>query len=209
MEFIMENYVWFAAGGIFLLMTLVGYIADKSNFVNKQKTKDKQKEKDLKLEKERIIKEKLEEQKEEELKTLEETIEIESNETGVQVETENIVNLEENLNLVPEETATVQNDIKLAEGTINLDTNINPEITEELVAANYEKEASTEVINLDLFDKKQEEVEEVSEISNTEIFANLEATNDTLNTESLNEIPSTLSLDETNQEITEDDVWKF
>ena len=40
MDFIIENYIWFLFGGIILLMTLIGYIADKSNYIEKQKQRD-------------------------------------------------------------------------------------------------------------------------------------------------------------------------
>lgn len=40
MEFIYENYIWFLGGGIIFLMTLIGYIADKSNYIEKQKERD-------------------------------------------------------------------------------------------------------------------------------------------------------------------------
>lgn len=46
MEFILDNYMWILGGCIVLLMTLIGYIADKSNYIEKQKERDnKSKEK--------------------------------------------------------------------------------------------------------------------------------------------------------------------
>ncbi len=43
MEIITEYYIWFIIGGIILFMTLIGYIADKSNYIEKQKNKNKEK----------------------------------------------------------------------------------------------------------------------------------------------------------------------
>lgn len=43
MDFIVDNYIWFIVGGVILIMTLIGYIADKTEFVENQKAKDKEK----------------------------------------------------------------------------------------------------------------------------------------------------------------------
>ncbi len=49
MEFIIEHYIWFAIGGIILIMTLIGYIADKTQFIEKEKEKEKKKNQDLEM----------------------------------------------------------------------------------------------------------------------------------------------------------------
>ena len=41
MDFIVENYVWFIIGGITILMAVVGYIADITDF-GRKKLKDKE-----------------------------------------------------------------------------------------------------------------------------------------------------------------------
>lgn len=46
LNFIVENYIWFIAGGIILLMTIIGYFAEKTKFgkvPNESKTKKKEK----------------------------------------------------------------------------------------------------------------------------------------------------------------------
>lgn len=43
MEFIVDNYIWFIVGGIILFMTLIGFIADKTNYIENQKNQDKKK----------------------------------------------------------------------------------------------------------------------------------------------------------------------
>lgn len=48
MEFITEYSIWFIVGGIILFMTLIGYIADKYNYVENQKNKNKEKRDHLK-----------------------------------------------------------------------------------------------------------------------------------------------------------------
>ncbi len=35
MDFIMENYVWFIVGGVIILMAIIGFIADKTDFGRK------------------------------------------------------------------------------------------------------------------------------------------------------------------------------
>ena len=47
MEFITENYIWFIIAGIIILMTIIGYIADKTDF-GKKKPEKKKKEKEPK-----------------------------------------------------------------------------------------------------------------------------------------------------------------
>lgn len=36
MEFVMDNYIWFIVGGIVILMAVIGYFADKSDFGRKK-----------------------------------------------------------------------------------------------------------------------------------------------------------------------------
>ena len=46
MDFIVDNYVWFIVGGVIILMAVIGYIADKTDFgrnVNKEKPKKEKK----------------------------------------------------------------------------------------------------------------------------------------------------------------------
>lgn len=40
MEFIQDNYVWFIIGGVVILMTVIGYFAEKTNFSFKKKDKN-------------------------------------------------------------------------------------------------------------------------------------------------------------------------
>lgn len=58
MDFIVQNYVWFIVGGIIILMAVIGYIADKTDFGRKGKEENKvekpKKEKKVKEKKEKI-----------------------------------------------------------------------------------------------------------------------------------------------------------
>lgn len=46
MKFINENYVWFIVGGVILLMALIGYVAERTDFGRKEATKKEKKIKD-------------------------------------------------------------------------------------------------------------------------------------------------------------------
>ena len=45
MDFIVENYVWFIVGGVIILMAVIGYIADKTDFGRKGKDNQTNEEK--------------------------------------------------------------------------------------------------------------------------------------------------------------------
>lgn len=51
MEFIIENSTWIIIFAVILLMTLIGYIADKSNFIETRKEKEKNKKEQVEKEK--------------------------------------------------------------------------------------------------------------------------------------------------------------
>lgn len=48
MQFITDNYIWFFVAGIIILMTVIGYIAEKTDFGHKEVKKTESKEKKLK-----------------------------------------------------------------------------------------------------------------------------------------------------------------
>ena len=60
MDFIMDNYVWFIVVGIIILMAVIGYIADKTDFGRKGKDEDTKEKKVEKPKKEKKVKEKKE-----------------------------------------------------------------------------------------------------------------------------------------------------
>ena len=76
MEFIIENYVWFIVGGIVILMAVVGYIADVTDFgrnrVERQPKEKVEKIKPEKVKKEKIKKEKVKKEKHKKNKNSEE-----------------------------------------------------------------------------------------------------------------------------------------
>ena len=58
MDFIVDNYVWFIVVGIIILMAVIGYIADKTDFGRKGKDEDTKEKKVEKPKKEKKVKEK-------------------------------------------------------------------------------------------------------------------------------------------------------
>lgn len=58
MQFITDNYIWFIVGGIVILMTIIGYIADKTDFGRKNAERKEKlpKEKKEKVKKEKPVK---------------------------------------------------------------------------------------------------------------------------------------------------------
>lgn len=62
MDFIVENYMWFIIGGIVILMAVVGYIADITDF-GRNRVEKEPKEKTEKPKKEKVKKEKIKKEK--------------------------------------------------------------------------------------------------------------------------------------------------
>lgn len=57
MDFIVNNYVWFIVVGVIILMAVIGYIADKTDFGRKGKEEDTKEKKVEKPKKEKKVKE--------------------------------------------------------------------------------------------------------------------------------------------------------
>lgn len=53
MQFIMDNYIWFAVGGIVIIMAIIGYFADKTDFGRKTYEKEPKAKKEKKQKKEK------------------------------------------------------------------------------------------------------------------------------------------------------------
>ena len=48
MDFVIENYIWFLIIGVVLVMALIGYIAEKTDFVKEKEPKEKKQKKSKK-----------------------------------------------------------------------------------------------------------------------------------------------------------------
>ena len=94
MDFISNNFVWFIVAGIIILMAIIGYIADKTDFGRKVNENAKEEKKDKKQKKEKKIKQKNEKDKTEVKENTELTKESETNKEKVKevdkpIQTEN------------------------------------------------------------------------------------------------------------------------
>lgn len=92
MDFITENYIWFIVGAIIILMAVIGYYADKTDFGRKEKEEKKPKSKPVKEEiKEEIKVEEVKKEKpkkEKKKKEKKKKEKVESNELVETVETQ-------------------------------------------------------------------------------------------------------------------------
>lgn len=215
MEFIMENYIWFIIGGVVVLMTIIGYIADKTNFTKKEDNKQKIKQ---------SKKNKIEEVKEEvvEVEPTQETREI---------------NPIEDFSMDDVEPAFVTDEPEVVEEKLTLNENLAEQVSEEEAIDLVQNEEMYDMNTdeklfeqpIDEFNEKSETVEETIEQPTEEANEELDATeedlyvgldgtpnaykedDETKQDENLEiELPSISSLDsELKEETDEDDVWKF
>lgn len=188
MEFIAENYIWFIIGGIVILMAVVGYIADVTDFG--RKTLDKQpKEKKEKVKVEKTKPEKVKKEKNKKEKIVEELPIIPNNIE----QPENVIeNIEQ-----PIQNDLEQQDFSLEQNNIQQDnlfsnelfTNVNTEqpVAEEVDQSLFEPLPSVDQV---FRDAEQPVAENIT----------TEPVNIELPTEEVNQ----------NSEIeSDDDIWKF
>lgn len=138
MDFIVENYVWFIVIGIIILMAVIGYIADKTDFGRKGKEEDTKEKKVEKPKKEKKVKEK------------KEKIKVEAkgiNELTQEVAENNKVDVQESadLNVVePVQNVQVNNE--------NIDQSLFAPLTDnvnEVIPQNNEAVENTELKNVE------------------------------------------------------------
>ena len=138
MDFIVDNYVWFIVVGIIILMAVIGYIADKTDFGRKGKDEDTKEKKVEKPKKEKKVKEK------------KEKIKVEAkgiNELTQEVAENNKVDVQESadLNVVePVQNVQVNNE--------NIDQSLFAPLTDnvnEVIPQNNEAVENTELKNVE------------------------------------------------------------
>lgn len=138
MDFIVDNYVWFIVVGIIILMAVVGYIADKTDFGRKGKDEDTKEKKVEKPKKEKKIKEKKEKIKVEAKGINELTQEVAEN-NKVDVQESNDLNVVE-----PVQNVQVNNE--------NIDQSLFAPLTDnvnEVIPQNNEAVENTELKNVE------------------------------------------------------------
>jgi len=182
MEFIVENYVWFIIGGITILMAVVGYIADITDF-GRKRLKDK------------VTKQSTNEQ--DALQTPVVADVIDSNE----VVEEPIETVEDNMPI--DNQIDFNNEVQLAETT-----DLNENVLEQADISTLPSFESETVENTDIDQSLFEPLPSIdqvfSEPTQTEIVENnLESGND------ISAIVADDNLEAPNTQTTEDDVWNF
>lgn len=138
MDFIVDNYVWFIVIGIIILMAVVGYIADKTDFGRKGKDEDTKEKKVEKPKKEKKVKEKKEKIKVEAKGINELTQEVAEN-NKVDVQQSNDLNVVE-----PVQNVQVNNE--------NIDQSLFAPLTDnvnEVIPQNNEVVENTELKNVE------------------------------------------------------------
>ena len=138
MDFIVDNYVWFIVVGIIILMAVVGYIADKTDFGRKGKDEDTKEKKVEKPKKEKKVKEKKEKIKVEAKGINELTQEVAEN-NKVDVQESNDLNVVE-----PVQNVQVNNE--------NIDQSLFAPLTDnvnEVIPQNNEVVENTELKNVE------------------------------------------------------------
>lgn len=138
MDFIVDNYVWFIVVGIIILMAVIGYIADKTDFGRKGKDEDTKEKKVEKPKKEKKVKEKKEKIKVEAKGINELTQEVAEN-NKVDVQQSNDLNVVE-----PVQNVQVNNE--------NIDQSLFAPLTDnvnEVIPQNNEVVENTELKNVE------------------------------------------------------------
>ena len=138
MDFIVDNYVWFIVVGIIILMAVIGYIADKTDFGRKGKDEDTKEKKVEKTKKEKKEKEKKEKIKVEAKGINELTQEVAEN-NKVDVQQSNDLNVVE-----PVQNVQVNNE--------NIDQSLFAPLTDnvnEVIPQNNESVENTELKNVE------------------------------------------------------------
>lgn len=193
MEFIMENYIWFIIGGIVILMTIIGYIADKTNFTKREENKEKVKH-----------------SKKNKVEIKDEMVEEE------QVQETHEINPIEDFSMDDVEPAFVTDELETVEENLN-----NDDVEEVQKLENIEdlvqNEEMNDITNEEVADETFEQpIEDTVEPIEEDLYVGLDGTpNVYKETEEQDEnleieLPSISSLDsELKEETDEDDVWKF
>ena len=146
MDFIVDNYVWFIGGGIVLLMIIIGYIAEKTDFGRKPfSTKKANKE----------VKNEVKEE------TVEEVAETENTESPVEGLTDFVVEDGFADVEIPEDVVEEDNVVEPAEGTVE-ETEI-PAIEEQIADVDIPEIAAEEADVPEIGDVVEEAVADDSE----------------------------------------------
>jgi len=201
MDFIVENYVWFVVGGIIILMAIIGYYADKTDFGRIKREVKPKKEVLEKEEKPKKEKKKKSKSKKEE------------------VTEENIVEAAlEDIAEASEEPVLENNNTEDLFQTLepNFDAPLNEEVDESLFAPLTEDNLET---TQDVVEEQTQDtpIGDISEYMNPEVEANFELNNvepvtlpeENNNYNATEESATDLNVNIEQPVAEDDDVWKF
>ena len=137
MDFVIDNYLWFVVGGIVLLMIIIGYFAEKTNFgkkpLNEKKPKEETKEIEVPEETEEPIIAEVQDQGINDMlsETVEEDLTVPMDSDFLNVEmTEDVESLPE-VELPEEDLNVPFGDAEVSAETPEIETPDVPEIVEE------------------------------------------------------------------------------
>lgn len=144
MEFITENFVWFIIGGIVLLMTIIGFIAEKTDFGRKTFEK-----KDKPVKKNKKETNELQEEKSEDVvfESNEPSTLVEESESSVSLEQSNSLEIEQNPDVVIKEPTLEELSVPLEDVKIDF---VEPIVIEEPETENLKNEQFVNVEPQDL-----------------------------------------------------------
>lgn len=179
MQFIIDNYIWFIVIGVVIIMAVIGFIAEKTEFGKKsiEKKIKRQEEKDAKLK-----------------ESLEATVPVENipmnEETSSDINVENVADIpSEDLN-APLENDTTTEDLNTPLEDVTTTEDLNAPLEDVTTAEDLntplEDVTTTEDLNTPLEETNNDEVQVIPDDNNTEVT---EETKDTVEDE--------------------EDVWKF
>lgn len=207
MEFLSEYYLWFVIGGIILVMALIGYIADKTDFGRKDITPKQTKNKNKT--KEQNVQEISKDQDEEKISIEEPTISTQP------------------IDIVPDVTLPMEESNELATDISDIDPFVMPEVVEEIQTDNN-IQAVTEPSDGEMQNDVDIEIKEVTDDStfalnnDLSVFEASDISNPVASTETVENNVAEVIGEDIPVEVTdgainatldeqdgEEDIWKF
>lgn len=193
LEYIMEYYTWFLGGTIIILLAIIGYYADKTNFGQGKEKQDINKDDKL--------------NKISENQTIEETI---GNVYNKPIE-ENVVEQQESIINQPNEVVNEKTNSNIQQESI---TNLEEQTSYQESDSNIEKETEVSFeTEFEKFDKEFDEILPKKDIINDDLLEEIDSLSlDKTQKLDLNSIPDLDDVDLPkikSFEPVEEDIWKF
>lgn len=201
LEYIMEYYTWFLGGAIIILLAIIGYYADKTNFGQGKDKQETNKDDGLNLDKIN------------ENQTLGETVnQIYGNQDNIVEEQEAVIDAVEPTG-TSENVSVIQQQPEAVEQQITPVQMLEPEVNQEINSDVEQKSEPSFEDEFEKFDKEFDEILPKKEIVDDELLEEIDSLSlDKTQKLDLNAIPDLDDVDlpkiKTFQ-LEEQDVWKF